>query len=158
MAGWDPRSFFTLHDFNSDGIWQGEEILRTYGLYDDSNKHITPERRGQILDELMSLMDTDGDRAVSAEEFVLFIVSGKTLPDMGTGPGHHGDYEEEYEKHHWEQYHSEDSPDEELNHPEDIEHFKKHEEMEAEQERQEKMDRTPIIEENIPEMFRRVKT
>lgn len=38
------------------------------------------------------------------------------------GPGHHGDAEYEYEIHHFEKYHNEDSPDSELNHPEDIEH------------------------------------
>ena len=42
---------------------------------------------------------------ISREEFVRFIdVEGKTLPDMGTGPGHHGDDEYEYEIHHWEKY------------------------------------------------------
>jgi hypothetical protein len=157
MAAFDPRSFFALHDFNSDNVWQGDEILRTYGLFDDSNKHVPQARKDEILRELLGVMDADSDGAVSAEEFIAFIVSGKTLPDMGTGPGHHGDYEEEYEKHHWEQYHSEDSPDEELNHPEDIEHMKKHEEMEAEEELLEEMDRTPIIEANIPAMFRRDK-
>ena len=44
---------------------------------------------------------------------------------------------------------------EDLVHPEDIEHFKKHEEMEREQERLEKLDKQSIVEDNIPLKFRR---
>ena len=38
------------------------------------------------------------------------------------GPGHHGDDEYEYEIHHFEKFHNEDTTEEELTHPEDIEH------------------------------------
>lgn len=47
------------------------------------------------------------------------------LPEANStqwGPGHHGDAEYEYEIHHYEKYHNEDSTEAELNHPEDIEH------------------------------------
>ncbi len=52
-------------------------------------------------------------------------------------------------------YHDENTKLEDLTHPEDIEHFKKHEEMELEQERIERLDQRPIVEENIPSKFRR---
>lgn len=52
-------------------------------------------------------------------------------------------------------YHDENTKLEDLTHPEDIEHFKKHEEMEAEEERLEKQSKMAIIEENIPSKFRR---
>lgn len=52
-------------------------------------------------------------------------------------------------------YHDENTKLEDLTHPEDIEHFKKHEAMEAAQERAEQLDRQPIVEANIPAKFRR---
>lgn len=61
----------------------------------------------------------------------------------------------EYEIHHWELYHDENTKLEDLTHPEDIEHFRKHEEMEDEQERLELMKHRRIVEENIPDKFRR---
>jgi len=76
------------------------------------------------------------------------------LPDYGLGTGHHGDDEYEYEIHHYEKYHNEDSTEEELNHPEDIAHFKKHEELHHEEEVMEEREKQSIIEENIPVKFR----
>lgn len=100
---YDARSFFALHDFDSSGNWEPREILRTYGLMDDSNKHVTAERKDEILKEILRLTDYDNDGLVSRDEFVRFIDhEHKTLPDLGTGPGHHGDDEYEYEIHHWE--------------------------------------------------------
>ncbi|KAK4040340.1 hypothetical protein C8A01DRAFT_15791 [Parachaetomium inaequale] len=154
--GFDAASFFALHDFNADGNWEADEILRTYGLMDESNKHVTEDRKAEIVREILALLDTNRDGRISRDEFVHFIdVDAKTLPDMGTGPGHHGDDEYEYEIHHWEKYHDENTKLEDLTHPEDIEHFKKHEEMEAEQERLEELSRQTIIEANIPSKFRR---
>jgi Ca2+-binding EF-hand superfamily protein len=70
---------------------------------DESNKHVTQERRDEIAREVLGLLDANHDGNVSRDEFVDFIDGqGKTLPDMGTGPGHHGDDEYEYEIHHWE--------------------------------------------------------
>ncbi|WQF81866.1 Putative EF-hand domain, nucleobindin [Colletotrichum destructivum] len=155
MEGWDTASFFTLHDYNSDGVWQGDEILRTYGLFDESNHHVTEEKRFEILHDLMQLLDANHDGHVTRSEWDEFIKTGKTLPDLGMGPGHHGDDEYEYEIHHWEQYHDENTKLEDLTHPEDIEHFKKHEKMEDEQERLEQLDQMAIVEDNIPQKFRR---
>ncbi|KAG7285452.1 hypothetical protein NEMBOFW57_010080 [Staphylotrichum longicolle] len=156
MAGFDAASFFALHDFDADGNWEPAEILRTYGLMDESNKHVTDARKAEIVQTILGLLDKNHDGRISRDEFVQFIeVEGKTLPDMGTGPGHHGDDEYEYEIHHWEKYHDENTKLEDLTHPEDIEHFRKHEEMEAEQERLEQLSKQSIIEANIPAKFRR---
>jgi hypothetical protein len=155
ISEFDPASFFNLHDFDSDGRWEPKEIERTYGLEHDSNAHVTPERRAEVVKEILDLIDTNGDGYVDRGEFERFIASGRTLPDMGTGPGHHGDDEYEYEIHHWEKYHDENTKLEDLTHPEDIEHFKKHEEMEEAEERQERMVRQSVVEANIPSKFRR---
>ncbi|KAI0133326.1 putative calcium ion binding protein [Hypoxylon sp. NC0597] len=155
ISDFDASSFFVLHDYDADGHWEAEEILRTYGLMDESNKGVPQSRRDEIERELLRLLDTNRDGFVTRDEFVAFINSGKTLPDMGTGPGHHGDDEYEYEIHHWEKYHDENTPLEELNHPEDIEHFKKHEMLEDAEERLEKLNKMAIVEDNIPSKFRR---
>ncbi|KAI3399249.1 hypothetical protein diail_7411 [Diaporthe ilicicola] len=151
----DAGSFFALHDYNSDGQWKPEEILRTYGLFDESNKHVTEDRKKEIVREVLRLADHNKDGVISKDEFELFVVEGGTLPDFGTGPGHHGDDEYEYEIHHWELYHDENTKLEDLTHPEDIEHFKKHEQMEDEQDRIEELKHRQIVEENIPNKFRR---
>lgn len=155
IDNWDAESFFRLHDYNGDSIWQAEEMLRTYGLLDESNKDISQKRKEDILDTLLNLMDKNRDFAVSKAEWLDFIKEGKTLPDLGTGPGHHGDDEYEYEIHHWEKYHDENTKLEDLTHPEDIEHFKKHEQMEDDEERLAAMQKQGIVEDNIPSKFRR---
>ena len=71
---------------------------------------------------VLDLLDKNNDDKVTLQEFLDFHSAGKTLPDFGLGVGVHGDAEYEYEIHHFEKYHNEDSPDEELNHPEDIAH------------------------------------
>lgn len=38
LSNFDAPSFFTLHDFNGDGIWDGSEVRRFYGLDDESLK------------------------------------------------------------------------------------------------------------------------
>lgn len=52
-------------------------------------------------------------------------------------------------------YHDENTKLEDLTHPEDIEHFKKHEQMEEEQERIEAMSKQSIVLANVPMKFRR---
>lgn len=122
---------------------------------DESNKDVPKSRRDEIERALMSLLDKDRDGLITREEFQAFIDSGRSLPDMQTGPGHHGDDEYEYEIHHWEKYHDENTQLEDLTHPEDIEHFRKHEEQEEAQERLDQLSRQAIVEENIPSKFRR---
>jgi len=102
IGNFDAASFFSLHDYDADGQWEGQEILRTYGLMDESNKHVTQERKDQMVKEVMDLFDTDHDGVITKAEFESVIHAGHTLPDLGSGPGHHGDDEYEYEIHHWE--------------------------------------------------------
>jgi hypothetical protein len=155
ITNFDAASFFALHDYDADGNWESEEILRTYGLMDESNKHVSQERKDEIVREMMREFDLDNDGRITKQEFETVIEQGKTLPDFGTGPGHHGDDEYEYEIHHWEKYHDENTKLEDLTHPEDIEHFRKHEQMEEEEERMANMARQAIVLENVPEKFRR---
>ena len=122
---------------------------------DESNKDVPKSRRDEIERALMSLLDKDRDGLITREELQAFIDSGRSLPDMQTGPGHHGDDEYEYEIHHWEKYHDENTKLEDLTHPEDIEHFRKHEQMEDEEYRLELLAKQAIVEENIPSKFRR---
>ncbi|OAR01348.1 hypothetical protein LLEC1_06747 [Akanthomyces lecanii] len=156
METFDSLSFFTLHDFDSDGVWEREEMQRMYGLMDPSNHDVSDDRREEAYRELLRQLDANDDGLVSRDEFAAFILDGKTLPDLGFGPGHHGDDEYEYEVHHWNKYHNEDTKLEDLTHPEDIEHFKHHEELEDAEERQQAMDKLSIIEANIPSKFLRV--
>ncbi|KAI1777556.1 hypothetical protein F4818DRAFT_317642 [Hypoxylon cercidicola] len=155
ISEFDASSFFVLHDYDADGHWEAEEILRTYGLMDESNKGVPQSRRDEIERELLQLLDTNKNGLVTRDEFVAFIEGGNTLPDVGMGPGHHGDDEYEYEIHHWEKYHDENTRLEDLTHPEDIEHFKKHEMLEDEEERLEMLNKMAIVEDNIPSKFRR---
>jgi hypothetical protein len=155
ISDFDAASFFTLHDFDSDSRWEPAEIARTYGLEDESNAALSPSRKTEIVKSILDLIDTNKDGYVSRDEFVEFVAGGGELPDMGTGPGHHGDDEYEYEIHHWEKYHDENTKLEDLTHPEDIAHFKKHEEMEEAEERLEAMQGQRVVEENIPSKFRR---
>lgn len=123
---------------------------------DESNKNVPQSRRDEIVQQVLDLMDIDRDGQISREEWRRYMQGDNTLPDMGTGPGHHGDDEYEYEIHHWEKYHDENTKLEDLTHPEDIEHFKKHEEMERAQEKLEQMDKMDIIVDNIPLKFRKI--
>lgn len=83
-------------------MWESEEILRTYGLMDESNRGVSDERKAEIVREVLALAGQNRHGAINRDEFVALIRGGKTLPDFGTGPGHHGDDEYEYEIHHWE--------------------------------------------------------
>ncbi|RAL67015.1 hypothetical protein DID88_007795 [Monilinia fructigena] len=73
------------------------------------------------------------------------------------GPGASLDIEMEYEIHHWQKYHDENTKEEDLIHPEDIEHFKKHDDLEDEADRVAAMDKMSVVEKNIPDKFRKDK-
>jgi hypothetical protein len=69
---------------------------------DPTAKDVPQEKRDQVVYEILKLIDSDGNRIITKDEWMSFVASGGTLPDLGTGPGHHGDIEYEYEIHHWE--------------------------------------------------------
>lgn len=99
-----------------------------------------------VVQTVLDMFDIDKNGEVSLQEFVQRDSENVKLPDFGMGPGHHGDDEYEYEIHHWEKYHSgDDVKEEDLTHPEDIAHFKLHEEMEAKQEAWERAEALGIV-------------
>lgn len=63
--------------------------------------------------------------------------------------------EYEYEIHHWEKYHADGATEEELNHPEDIEHFRRHDEMERAQMEFDATIAKGVVEANIPMKFKK---
>jgi len=159
-----PSAFFSLHDFDHTTTWTDREILRTYGVNPDTNhlvddtgdesREILKDKRDEIVQGVLRLMDYDNDGAVSLEEFEHFWNEGGRLPDYGLGTGHHGDDEYEYEIHHYEKYHDENTREEDLTHPEDIAHFRKHDQLHHEEEIMEEREKQSIVEENIPVKFR----
>ena len=155
ISTFDAATFFTLHDYDSQGLWSSRDIKRTYGLEDESSAHVPEIEKDKVVEEVLKLFDSDHSGTITRDEFVTLSSQGVKLPDFGMGPGHHGDDEYEYEIHHWEKYHSgDDVKEEDLIHPEDIAHFKKHEEEEARQEEWERKEGAGIIEGNIPMKFR----
>jgi hypothetical protein len=55
----------------------------------------------------------------------------------------------------WNRYHDENTKEEDLTHPEDIAHFKLHDQLEDEAEAQAQLDKQPIVDHNIPAKFRK---
>ncbi|KAK4494403.1 hypothetical protein PRZ48_014701 [Zasmidium cellare] len=155
ISSFDAGSFFNLHDYDSSNEWTRDDLLKTYGLLDQSTSHVSQADKDAAVQKVITLFDRDLSGTISFAEYTIGVAQGLTLPDLGYGPGHHGDDEYEYEIHHFEKYHDENTREEDLIHPEDIEHFRKHEEMEEAQERQERLDRMQIVEANIPQKFRR---
>lgn len=155
IQNFDAGSFFNLHDYDSSGFWTSDDILTTYGLKDESTKHISKEQKDEAVQKIIDLFDRDKSGSISFAEFTVGDAQGLKLPDFGFGIGHHGDDEYEYEIHHFEKYHDENTREEDLTHPEDIEHFRKHDLLDEQAERQEEMDRMAIVEANIPQKFRR---
>ncbi|KAL9610293.1 MAG: hypothetical protein Q9167_004984 [Letrouitia subvulpina] len=155
ISNFDPGAFFQLHDFDYSLTWTPDEIRRTYGLDDESAKGVSDEKKAEVVKVTMERFDLDGDGVISRQEWLDGWRSGSRLEDFGLGPGHHGDDEYEYEIHHFEKFHDENTREEDLTHPEDIAHFRKHDEDEAAAARQEELDHMPIVEQNIPQKFRR---
>ena len=124
---------------------------------DESAKDVSEQTRQEVVNKILGLFDIDKSSTVSSEEFLAVSGQGIKMPDFGLVPGHHGDDEYEYEIHHFDKYHDENTQEEDLIHPEDIEHFKKHEAMLDDEEALEKLSFTGVNENNIPAKFRRSK-
>ncbi|EEH22689.1 hypothetical protein PABG_04900 [Paracoccidioides brasiliensis Pb03] len=153
ISDFDAGSFFMLHDYDSSGAWTIDEVRRTYGLDDDSNASLSEQRKQEILKEIFTIFDPNHTGVISHNEWMLLSREGKKLPDFDTGPGHHGDLEYEYEIHHFEKYHGEGATEEDLTHPEDIEHFRQHDHAENAQVQLDIMEQMAIVETNIPAKF-----
>ncbi|KAG7927242.1 hypothetical protein KL925_002613 [Ogataea polymorpha] len=131
----DAKSVFILHDTRNAKRLSKLDILRMYGLLreevvgrgDGTGSHddtevITDDMKNHLVQQVMSLIDKDGDGEISFDEWMEYSSKGREFPDFGYGPGHEYDFEEEYEKHHWIQYHAENDPDVMVQHAEDVEH------------------------------------
>lgn len=104
---------------------------------------------------VFKIFDPSGSGLIKRDAWLDGIRAGKKLPDSQMGPGHHGDDEYEYEIHHFEKFHDENTKEEDLIHPEDIEHFRKHDLREDEEYRVLMEQQHHIVEKNIPLKFRR---
>ncbi|KZZ89527.1 EF hand domain containing protein [Ascosphaera apis ARSEF 7405] len=155
IGNFDPSSFFYLHDYDNSGAWTTDEVRRTYGMDDSSNSGVSEDRKQQALREIFAVFDPWRTGSITRDEFVQLSLSGKKLPDVGLGPGHHGDIEYEYEIHHFEKFHGDDATEEELNHPEDIEHFRLHDQLEDAQIALQAMEGLAVVDKNIPAKFLR---
>lgn len=95
----------------------------------EQDKDVPETKVQEIRDTVFRLIDTNNDMRISRDEWINFKAGGGELPDFGFA-GHHEDEETEFDMHHVEIYHSDPNDDDESkwNHPEDIEHFRKHDE------------------------------
>ncbi|KAJ8494521.1 hypothetical protein ONZ51_g2281 [Trametes cubensis] len=137
----DVPSFFHLHDLNRDKVWDSEEIEAVYGVH-----HIYSQKKSKddiehkkkadhIVQEVLRRLDKNRDGKISLEEFEAVGLDGlPNFDDLGA-EGHHYDVESEFFLHHEEQYHStpETQTDESYTHPEDLEHFAHHEQIERQE-------------------------
>lgn len=130
-------------------------MRKTYGLDDESNNGVSESRKQAAVRAVFDLFDPRNTGFISRDDWLTAVTAGTRLPDLGFGPGHHGDIEYEYEIHHFEKYHGDDTTIEDLTHPEDIEHFRRHDEEDVAQMRLEKLEQMQIVETNIPSKFRR---
>jgi nucleobindin len=138
IDSFDLRSFFQLHDLNRDGYWDKEEVEAIYGVHHvysqkkskDDEEH--QKKADHISGTVLNLLDKNRDGKISPEEFEAVGLDGlPNFDDMGA-EGHHYDIESEFFLHHEEEFHStpETQTDESYTHPEDLEHFAHHEEIE----------------------------
>lgn len=155
IDNFDAASFFTLHDYDGSGDWTPDEVRKTYGLDDASTASVSDAQKQEVVREVFALFDPLKSGVISFSDWMRLSQAGRKLPDFGLGPGHHGDMEYEYEIHHFEKYHGDDATEEELTHPEDIEHFRMHDEEEMAQARLDQLERMQIVEANIPQKFLR---
>ncbi|KAF2083296.1 hypothetical protein K490DRAFT_6030, partial [Saccharata proteae CBS 121410] len=156
ISSFDPGVFFNMHDYDSSGNWSPDDVRKTYGLLDESAASIPQTKKDEVVRTVFELYDKDRSGMISFAEFTVGNAHGVVLPDFGTGPGHHGDDEYEYEIHHFEKFHGgDDVKEEDLTHPEDIEHFRKHDLLDEAQEKLEQQEKLMIVEANIPAKFRR---
>ncbi|ODN80739.1 hypothetical protein, variant [Cryptococcus amylolentus CBS 6039] len=146
IDSFDLESFFKLHDLDMDGFWDVPEIQAVYGLRHHSIKEkigkveMVDERAKNIVRRVLEALDKDEDGKISLLEFMLGGTGGLPSFDGYKDLGHHYDEESEYFLHHEELYHStpETQTDESYSHPEDIQHFRHHAEIEDEEDSRER--------------------
>lgn len=130
-------------------------MRRTYGLDDESLKETPGLIKDEAVVKVMAIFDPSSTGQITRLQFLQHVKDGKSLPDFGLGPGHHGDMEYEYEIHHFEKFHGPDTTEEDLIHPEDIEHFRMHDMLEDQQAKIDLEQSQTIVDANIPLKFRK---
>lgn len=130
-------------------------MRRTYGLDDESLKETPGLIKDEAVVKVMAIFDPSSTGQITRLQFLQHVKDGKSLPDFGLGPGHHGDMEYEYEIHHFEKFHGPDTTEEDLIHPEDIEHFRMHDMLEDQQAKIDLEQSQSIVDANIPLKFRK---
>lgn len=155
IDNFDPPSFHSMHDFNNDGVWTPDEVRRFLGFDDESTKDVSTEAKDRAVTQVFSLFDEGNTGEITREAWLSGLKAGRAIPDFGFGPGHHGDDEYEYEIHHFEKFHDENTKEEDLIHPEDIAHFRKHDLMDDEEDRIAREQQQQIVLNNIPPKFRK---
>ncbi|GAA6031666.1 hypothetical protein JCM8097_001923 [Rhodosporidiobolus ruineniae] len=142
MDSFDMQAFFHLHDLNRDGVLDRNELESIYGVHHEKKRkgakslEVHTAQAREIVDAVLERLDANRDGVLTMREFVAGGVGG--LPNFKGVEhlGHHYDAEGEYFLHHEEQFHNtpETQTEESYNHPEDIEHFMSHEQIEDEEE------------------------
>ncbi|KAK0455822.1 precursor to secretory protein Ssp120 [Armillaria borealis] len=138
IESFDSNSFFQIHDLDRDGYWNKDEIQAIYGVHHvysqkkskDDIEH--QQKADHIVKVVLEKLDKDGDGRITAKELADVGLSGlPSFDDLGA-EGHHYDVESEFFLHHEEEFHNtpETQGDEAYIHPEDIEHFAHHEDIE----------------------------
>ncbi|KAI0756511.1 precursor to secretory protein Ssp120 [Daedaleopsis nitida] len=138
IDSFDVPSFFQLHDLNRDGRWDSEEVEAIYGVHHvysqkKSKDEVEHKKKAEhIVSTVLKRLDTNGDGFISLGELEAVGLDGLPSFDELGAEGHHYDVESEFFLHHEEQFHStpDTQTDESYNHPEDLEHFAHHEQIE----------------------------
>lgn len=167
----DALSFFKLHDGDDSRTWTRDDILNLYGLLKEtrvgdgtgmgSNEQtveIDEKTKEHVYNTILEMLDQDHDGVISIDEWRRFCEDGKVLPNFGLGTGHHGDYEYEYEVHHWSKYHQGVDPDVKIVHPEDIEHERLYHQYEHGDSGIEEHEGSRAIRSRIPKKFLRIQS
>ncbi|GBE77520.1 hypothetical protein BKA93DRAFT_732448 [Sparassis latifolia] len=141
IDSFDTESFFHLHDLNRDGVLDKEEIEAIYGVHHvysqkKSKDEVEHQKKADhIVNTVLRLIDKNGDGKITLEEFKQVGLEGLPNFDALGAEGHHYDVESEFFLHHEEQFHSlpETQTDDAYSHPEDLEHFAAHDQIEREE-------------------------
>ncbi|AMD20036.1 HCL115Cp [Eremothecium sinecaudum] len=155
MKEYDAETFFDLHDLNKKGYFDSNDILSMYGLArsevvgagdgmgsHDNSEAVDKSLGDRVVKFIMDFLDVDSNNRITKQEFLEYAKGGKKFPDLGVGVGHHSDFEEEYEIHHWNKFHKDSDSDVKNVHKEDVEHELLHHEHEIEHEEAESMGAT----------------
>jgi nucleobindin len=100
------KSFFALHDLDSNGVLDASEIEAIYGVHHTESQKKSPDEAAHaakartIVQQVLEKMDTNRDGVLSPEEFEAAGFEG--LPDFSSlgAEGHHYDQESEFFLHH----------------------------------------------------------